>query len=72
MMLDSQMPNSKCTVTLPGSIQDFVGRQVTLPLATLFEKSDTRIIPTVSTGAGLSPPCSSRGGSRPRMTAFPT
>ena len=31
------MPNSKPTVSLPGSVRDFVERQVTLPLASLFE-----------------------------------
>ena len=72
MTLNSEMPNSKRKVTLPGSIRDFVERQATLPLESLFEDTDTPFIPTASTGAGPSPQYSSRGGLRPRMMASPT
>jgi hypothetical protein len=45
MTLNSKMPNSKRKVTLPGSIRDFVERQATLPLESLFEDSDTPSYP---------------------------
>jgi hypothetical protein len=38
-------PNSNRKVTLPGSIRDFVERQATLPLETLFEDSDPPLYP---------------------------
>ncbi|MGH9395304.1 MAG: hypothetical protein ACRD18_00420 [Terriglobia bacterium] len=39
------MPNSKRTVSLPDCIRDFVERQVTLPLASLFEDGVTPVHP---------------------------
>ena len=42
---NSEMPNSKRKVTLPGSIRDFVERQATLPLESLFEDTDAPIYP---------------------------
>jgi hypothetical protein len=45
MTVNSKMPNSKRKVTLPGSIRDFVERQATLPLETLFEETDTPFYP---------------------------
>jgi hypothetical protein len=39
------LPNSNRKVTLPGSIRDFVERQATLPLETLFEDSDPPLYP---------------------------
>jgi hypothetical protein len=40
MTLKSKMSDSKCKVTLPGSIRDFVERQTRLPLESLFEDSE--------------------------------
>ena len=45
MTLDSKRPNSKRKMTLPDPIRDFVERQVTLPLESLFEDSDTPFYP---------------------------
>jgi hypothetical protein len=45
MTLNSKMPNSKRKVTLPDSIRDFVERQATLPLESLFEDTDAPIYP---------------------------
>jgi hypothetical protein len=45
MALNWKMPNSKRKVTLPGSIRDFVERQATLPLESLFEDSDPPFYP---------------------------
>jgi hypothetical protein len=45
MTVNSKMPNSKCKVTLPGSIRDFVERQATLPLENLLEDTDTLFYP---------------------------
>src|SRR5712691_11873738 len=45
MTVNSKMPNSKRKVTLPGSIRDFVERQATLPLESLFEDSDPPFYP---------------------------
>src|SRR2546427_6243146 len=45
MTLKSKMPNSNRKVTLPGSIRDFVERQATLPLESLFEDSDPPFYP---------------------------
>jgi hypothetical protein len=39
------LPNSNRKVTLPGSIRDFVERQATLPLESLFEDSDPPFYP---------------------------
>ena len=45
MTVNSKMPNSKRQVTLPGSIRDFVERQATHPLESLFEDSNTPSYP---------------------------
>jgi hypothetical protein len=45
MTVNSKMPNSKRKVTLPGSIRDFVERQATLPLESLFEDTDAPMYP---------------------------
>jgi hypothetical protein len=45
MTLNSKMPNSERKVTLPDSIRDFVKRQATLPLKSLFEDTDTPFYP---------------------------
>jgi hypothetical protein len=45
MAVNSEMPNSKPKVTLPGSIRDFVERQATLPLESLLEDTDTPFYP---------------------------
>jgi hypothetical protein len=45
MTVNSKMPNSKSTVTLPGSIRGFVERQATLPLEGLFENAVTPLYP---------------------------
>jgi hypothetical protein len=39
------MPNSKRKATLPDSVQDFVERQATLPIESLFEHADTPVYP---------------------------
>jgi hypothetical protein len=39
------LPNSNRKVTLPGSIRDFVERQATLPLESLFEDCDLPLCP---------------------------
>jgi hypothetical protein len=45
MTLNSKMPNSKRKVTLPDSVRDFVERQATLPIESLFEETDAPIYP---------------------------
>src|ERR1700722_4073109 len=42
---NSEMPNSKRKVTLPGSIRDYVERQGSLSLESLFEDTDAPIYP---------------------------
>jgi hypothetical protein len=39
------LPNSNRKVTLPGSIGDFVERQATLPIESLFEDCDLPLYP---------------------------
>jgi hypothetical protein len=45
MTLQSKMSNSKRNMTLPDSIRNFVERQATLPLGSLFEDSEKPFYP---------------------------
>src|SRR6516225_6166819 len=45
MALKSEMSNSKCKVTLPDSIRDFVERQARVPLESPFDDRETPFYP---------------------------